>query len=424
MNSVKLIAVMVLVLFLAAANRWDLLGKLFFVLCALFVVAMLWSRLSLRGLKVTRETYGDRAQVGEQLSERIRIQNLSRLPKLWVEVVDQSTLPGHQVSRVVQLGPHGETSWDIKTECTRRGLYHIGPLQLESGDPFGLFPSRTTIPSIHQITVYPPVVHLSLLNLPAGDLPGGTAVPRRTPVVTPNAAGVREYVLGDSFNRVAWSATARTGRLMVKEFELDPTADVWIVLDLDRRHHVDGGDASAIGEAPGAGARSGPAALNSTEEVTVTIGASLAHHLLKANRNVGLLANSVQPLLLPADRGDRQIAKILELLAVAHADGDRPLAETLLAETGLLPRNSIVVIVTPSTDEGWAQAAASLLTRNIRVLAIVVEGSTFGGGESALLVVSQLVPMGVPTYLIKRGDDIAAALITQGRPGVSPEMDG
>ncbi len=411
MNAVKLIALMVIVLFLAAANRWDLLGKLFFALCALFVVAMSWSRLSLRGLKVTREIYGDRAQVGESLSERIHIQNLSRLPKLWVEVVDHSTLPGHRACRVVQLGPRGETSWDVSNECTRRGLYHIGPLQLESGDPFGLFPSRKTLPSIHQITVYPPVVSLSGLDLPAGDLPGGSATPNRTPVVTPNAAGVREYVLGDSFNRIAWNATARTGRLMVKEFELDPTADVWIALDFDRRHHVGIDDDSEIGGAP-----------DSTEEYTVTIGASLAYHLLRSNRNVGMLVNGSQPILLPADRGDRQMAKILELLAVAHADSDRSLAESLLAETGILPRNSVLVIVTPSTDEGWAQAAAGLLARNIRVVAIVVEGSTFGGGQSALLVVSQLVPMGVPTYLIKCGDDIAAALSLRGRPGISSDM--
>ncbi|CCF86168.1 DUF58 domain-containing protein [Nitrolancea hollandica] len=416
MNAIKLIALMVIVLFLAAANRWDLLGKLFFALCALFVVAMLWSRLSLRGLKVTREIYGDRAQVGESLSERIHIQNLSRLPKLWVEVVDQSTLPGHRAGRVVQLGPHGKTSWDVSTECTRRGLYHIGPFRLESGDPFGLFPLRKTLPAIHQITVYPPVVSLSGLDLPAGDLPGGSAAPNRTPVVTPNAAGVREYVLGDSFNRIAWNATARTGRLMVKEFELDPTADVWIALDFDRRHHVGRDDGSDTGDASGAP--------DSTEEYTVTIGASLAHHLLRSNRNVGLLVNGSQPILLPADRGDRQLTKILELLAVAQADSDRPLAETLLAETGILPRNSVVVIVTPSTDEEWAQAAAGLLARHIRVVAIVVEGSTFGGGQSALLVVSQLVPMGVPTYLIKRGDDIAVALSLHGQPGISLDADG
>ena len=36
----------------------------------------------------------------------------------------------------------------------------------------------------------------------------------------------------DGFNRISWSATARLGRLMVKEFDQDPTADVWVVLDL------------------------------------------------------------------------------------------------------------------------------------------------------------------------------------------------
>ena len=43
---------------------------------------------------------------------------------------------------------------------------------------------------------------------------------------------MREYRPGDAFNRIHWPTTARTNRLMVREFELDPTVDVWIVLDL------------------------------------------------------------------------------------------------------------------------------------------------------------------------------------------------
>jgi uncharacterized protein (DUF58 family) len=43
---------------------------------------------------------------------------------------------------------------------------------------------------------------------------------------------VRDYEPGDSFSRIHWRSTARRDRLVVKEFELDPLADIWIVPDM------------------------------------------------------------------------------------------------------------------------------------------------------------------------------------------------
>jgi uncharacterized protein (DUF58 family) len=51
-------------------------------------------------------------------------------------------------------------------------------------------------------------------------------------------ASVRDYAPGDSFNRIHWPSTARTGQLIVKEFELDPMADIWLFLDLEKRVQV------------------------------------------------------------------------------------------------------------------------------------------------------------------------------------------
>ncbi len=64
------------------------------------------------------------------------------------------------------------------------------------------------------------------------DLSGGEARHRRTYQLTSNVAGVRDYVHGDSLNRIHWPSSARAGRLIAKEFELDPTADIWLYLDL------------------------------------------------------------------------------------------------------------------------------------------------------------------------------------------------
>ena len=35
-------------------------------------------------------------------------------------------------------------------------------------------------------------------------------------------------------NRIHWKSTARHGEIQVKEFDLEQTADAWIILDLQR----------------------------------------------------------------------------------------------------------------------------------------------------------------------------------------------
>jgi len=410
-NGLKLGIISLVILILAQLNQWDVLDNVFFTFIGLLVVAYIWSLLSLRGITVQRDARSDRAQVGQTFQERVRVRNDSRLGKLWVELLDQSSLPGHLVSKVVHLGGHDSNRWRVDSVAARRGQFRIGPMLLRSGDPFGLFPRYRIIPETTELLVYPATVDLSAFALPVGELPGGSAIQRRTPFVTPNAAGVRDYFPGDAFNRIAWSATARTGQLMVKEFELDPTADLWIILDLD-----------ASVQAGALGGSSMPAMqtadvplsfwLDSTEEYGVTIAASLARHFLNQNRNVGLIVNESPTTVIPADRGGRQMLKIFEQLAVARANGDMPLAELLVAEGGLFTRNSTVIAITSSTDESWVQAVIDIVTRSVQSVAVVIEPNTFGGQESSLMVVSDLASVNVPTYLVKYGDDISQALST------------
>ncbi|MCS7051832.1 MAG: DUF58 domain-containing protein, partial [Thermomicrobium sp.] len=228
---IRVVVIVGIVAILSQLNRWVVFDKLFVVLLTLLGLSFVWSRLALNGLVVTRRTASDRAHVGDLLIEQVHIENRSRLAKLWVEVIDHSDLPGHRLSRVVSLAGQSGMSWRAKTQCTQRGRFRLGPMVLRATDPFGLFERRVVVPATQELVVYPALVDLTTVRLPAGELPGGNALQKRTPFVTPNVAGVRQYVPGDSFNRIAWSASARTGQLMVKEFELDPSSDVWLVLD-------------------------------------------------------------------------------------------------------------------------------------------------------------------------------------------------
>jgi uncharacterized protein (DUF58 family) len=411
MNGLKLAIIAVIILILAQLNQWDVLDNIFFTLIAILAVGYFWSFFSLRGITVSRDARSDRAQVGQVFQERVRVQNKSRIAKLWVELLDQSNLPGHQISKVVHLGGHDSNRWRVDTTCARRGRFRVGPMLLRGGDPFGLFPRYQIVPETEELLVYPATVDLSAFALPVGELPGGSAIQRRTPFVTPNAASVRNYFPGDAYNRIAWRATARTGQLMVKEFELDPTADLWIVVDLDSS--VQAG-ALAGSSMPAVQSEDVPLAfwLDSTEEYAVTIAASQARHFLNQNRNVGLIANGRRTTVIPADRGGRQMLKILEQLAVVRADGEMPFAEVLLAEGGLFTRNSTVITITSSTDETWVQAVINIVARNVQSVSVVIEPSTFGGQDSSLMVVSDLASVNIPTYLVKYGDDISQALST------------
>jgi hypothetical protein len=150
-------------------------------------------------------------------------------------------------------------------------LYTFGPVQVTSGDPFGLFRVSRRFGERQPVLVYPRALDLPRFYVPPANLPGDTRFRRRTHTITPNAAGVRPYAEGDSFSRIHWLSTARTGQIMVKLFELDPASDIWIVLDLDRRSHYGEGD-------------------DGTEEQSVRIAASVARFFLNANRAVGFVA--------------------------------------------------------------------------------------------------------------------------------------
>ena len=409
-GSLVVLSLLVVSLVEALATGKALWFNLTYLFGAMVLVSYLWSWSNVSSLQLVRQTRSQRSQVGEVAEERFLVRNRGLLPKLWVEVRDHSDLPGHRASWVVSsLGGRRERGWAVRTVCRQRGRFTLGPITLTSSDPFGLFESKKNIVATSPIVVYPYTVNLPQFRLPSGELPGGGAVRRRTHYVTTNVSGIRDYFPGDSFNRIHWPSTARTGRLIVKEFELDPTADVYLFLDMqggvqaDRVWQPPAEDAiSALGSRP----RLPP----STEEYGVAIAASLAKHLLGHNRAVGLIAYGQGREATPADRGERQLTKLMETLAVIRALGKVPLAQVLAAEGRSLGRNTSVVVITPSDDPKWVDALRDLRRRGIRGLGIVLDSSSFGRSGKTDAVVAALHQNGMRSYRICEGDALAAAL--------------
>ncbi len=365
-----------------------------------------WAWIGANWLTFRRYAQTQQAQVGEYLTEYFQLTNTTFIPKLWLEIYDQSTLPGHASSHIVgSLDGKQATQWRVNTMCTRRGRFRLGPLSLIAGDPFGLFQVKRELSETDSLIVRPQVIDLTSFRLPAGSLTGGKVVQKRTYQVTTNAAGVRDYVPGDGFNRIHWKSSARKGRLIVKEFELDPLSDVWIILDADHTVHAGTVAGYEAWRSPDV-----PAIPPSTEEYMVTVAASLSYTLLQQDRSVGLLIHSAHRVSLQPDRGVRQQSKILDLLAVLETVGRNPLDQVLVAEGQMMSRGTTVLLITPSTRTTWPTVAHGLTLRGLNIIVIAIDAQSFGGRPGHSDVISLCSGAGFPTYPIKRNDDIRMIL--------------
>jgi len=373
----------------ALAGGWTLMFYAAWAILFLIAAAYLLSIIGLRALYFERRTRALRAEVGSYFDERVIVDNQSWIPKLWLEIEDLGQHPEHTASFVVSLGPYGRFVRPVHTLCRQRGVFQLGPIFAESGDPFGLFRQRREIDGASTLVVYPVALPLVSFGRVDGDLTGGALQGERVPHTTTNVSGVREYLPGDTFNRIHWKSTARQQRLMVKEFELDPFADIWLILDLDQRIMAGSG-------------------VESVEEYAVTICASLAKYFLDENRAVGFAA---QGLHLAPDRGTRQLLKIYEVLAFVRPVGNTSLEELLVAEQRRFSRTDTLVVVTASREDGWVSLMRSQRLRGVHGQSVLLDASTFGRGiPGSLGILGALAAARISTYVVKRGDSIQRSL--------------
>src|SRR6266852_2738776 len=385
------ILVILVLFFFAISSGWTVLYKMTYVLLTLFVLSWLWARYSLRKLIFHRNTTSGRVQVGETFEERLMLDNTSVMPKLWVQVADGSTLPGHRAGYVASMGGRKRAMWKARTVCKRRGHFQLGPVNATSGDPFGLFRRRIFLSSSQELLVLPQVLPISNFALFTGGLPGRGRSSLRALHTTTNATTIRDYTPEDALKRIHWHSSAHYNKLMVKEFDLDPDVDAWIFLDLH--------DAVQAGEGE-----------HSTEEYGVTIAATIATYLLRQDLSLGLIVNAERREFLSLDRGDRQMERVLELLAVVRSGPGPELREALALDALHFGRNSVAIVITPSTSRDWHDGVQHLQRRGVQAAVIGLNAASFEDKPADEDTLALLEGAGIPVMRIKRGYPLCEVL--------------
>ena len=172
----------------------------------------------------------DRVVAGSSVSAEIHMRNASAriaLPSVIDIPVGDGLVEVH-VPLLVGNAEHVET---VAIATPKRGVISVGPMTITRGDPVGILRREVSWPQVEHINVHP--VTVPIPSTSAGfvrDVEGSST----KKIVDSDLSfhAIREYVPGDSRRHVNWKSTAKTGKLMVRQYEETKRSRIAVVLDL------------------------------------------------------------------------------------------------------------------------------------------------------------------------------------------------
>ena len=212
----------------------------FFSLCAALLVGGLAAGLPFRPRVKLSRRLPPPVSAGDTLHYRVLVENRGRWPARKV-VVEERSLPPElkpkdepPVIEVLAPGERAEVS--LSLDCSLRGAYELPWLQASSFFPSALvkWPRRTR--EKDRLLVYPRFTPLARFDVPHGRnyQPGGIPIASSVGEST-ELAGTREFREGDRTRDIHWPSLARTGRLVVKEYQEEYFVRLAMVLDVESR---------------------------------------------------------------------------------------------------------------------------------------------------------------------------------------------
>jgi uncharacterized protein (DUF58 family) len=393
-NIIK-IAVPVAILAVALLLGSILLLRLFFVVTIISILGYIWTILSIRNLTVSIGNPPEHLQVGNTFQREIILTNPGQIPRLWLNLHDNTNLPGHQDATMINILGRQSHLWQTTFNCQKRGYYHLGPTTVTATDPFGIFTNQRVLGQEQNITVYPATIDLPLFRFASFSDFGYGSGYQSVSRISPNASSIREYASGDSLHHIHWRSTARTGSLMVKMFDADRSYNIsktaWILLDINEKSHF-GRDSEC------------------SDEYAITIAASLVRKYLQGGMRVGIMASDDRRYFAPAERGEEHLWEILEVLALMKGDWKTELNEVVSQHLDSFRDNPLVIIVATSATESLMETVHQLKNRADSVVVVLLDIASFQGRPSTLDNSRVLTWVGAQVYTVRKGEELTKAL--------------
>jgi uncharacterized protein (DUF58 family) len=332
---------------------WDALVLLAVVLDAL--------RLPSPKLLVIERTWRNAPALGNAAEIELSVENHGRVI---VECILTDDLPPALAERPakvrVRAFPRVKAAARYCALPRERGDCETGAVFVRYRSPLGLAEKWAKAPLVQTVRVYPALrtsqeQQIFLARSRQIDLQLRMARQRG---LGRDFESLRDYRDGDDLRDVCWTASARRGALITRQYQTERSQPVWIVLDSGRLmrarvgQSIDGNRQSKLDHA-------------------CSTAVALAQLALYSGDRVGLLAygQGIQQRLLPG-RGAAHLRQMIELLAQVRAEtseADHLRAAAMLNR--LQPRRSLVLWVTDLAETAMRpeviDGAAHLMRRHL-----------------------------------------------------------
>ena len=244
-----------------------------------------------------------------------------------------------------------ERAFALPVRCSHFGGYRAGAYVVRAFDRFGLTVDEARVEASLPLAVFPEAEHLQRLLRPVRTQPFAGNQVARTKGDGIEFADIRPFVAGDRVRSINWRASARRQELHVNEHRPERNADVVLFLD-------------SFAEARGAD--------GSTLDRAVRAASALAGALPRAPRP--RRAGRVRRLraLAHAERGSRQLLRIVETLIETEIRFSYVWSQLDLLPARTLPPQSLVLALTPLLDERPIDALADLRRRGYDLVIVEV----------------------------------------------------
>ncbi|MFW3145983.1 MAG: DUF58 domain-containing protein [Thermoplasmatota archaeon] len=275
------------------------------------------------------------------------------------------------------LLPPGRAEFRYELEAPLRGYHRIGPTSVRRWDPLWMWFSENPGSRFDQLTVFPTL---------SPDAGGEMTVKRfqhRPGEMKLKRVGmgkefhsIRDYTTTDPFNTINWKAYARTGKLLVNQFEAESVTDIVFIIDSRMVTRV-----GTMVENP--------------LEASIRLTASMSSRFLTSSNRVGLIIYGSTVSVFKPRGGPTALQSILHDLVNVTPSGYNTMGSAVEYSLPYLPPNVPIIMLSPLSEDPTIREAVRALIGRGHSLTIV---SPAGIEYERIVYLGKLTPR----YLLKR----------------------